>query len=81
MLGPSYFAIVLPDTDVTVAQSISTRVTEGLSDAAGAGSRFSYTLRLVNYPAHASSAHELEHAVCSLVPASSPHQVAAEALA
>lgn len=81
MLGPSFFAVVLPDTDITIAQSFSSRVSEGLSDAAGAASRFSYAVRIVNYPAHASSAHELEHAVCSLIPTQNPQHVLAQALA
>jgi len=37
-----------------------------LADAAGASHRFQFELKVVNYPAHASSAHELQQAVSAL---------------
>ncbi len=69
MLAQTCFCTVLPGADMTQAQAFSVRAHEGLADAAGAGSRFSFKLEIVNYPEHASTATELEEAVVSLMPA------------
>ncbi len=63
LLRPSCFAIVLPGTPTAAARSISARAAEGLSDVAGAQERFTFTINVINYPEHASSAHELESLV------------------
>jgi len=80
MLGPACFCAVLPGADIAIAEAFSTRVTEGLSDAAGAGNRFSYKVRIINYPAHASSAHELEQAVCGSMPVDNSMSEMAQAI-
>ncbi len=69
MLSPAFFAAVLPGADMAVGQNFSSRLAQGLTDAAGASNRFKFQLKIINYPEHASSAHELEHAVCSMIPA------------
>jgi GGDEF domain-containing protein len=67
-LSPACFGVILPNTEIAVAQRLADRIGEGLADAAGAGDRFSHTIGLVNYPAHASSAQELQQAVRDLMP-------------
>jgi GGDEF domain-containing protein len=80
-LAGACFGAVLPSVEATVARSIASRVAEGLIDIAGVAARFSYKVDIVNYPQHASSAHELQEAVCALIPPdSSKHELAAEAL-
>lgn len=68
ILGPACFGVVLPNVDQTAATRISHRIAEGLADAAGANNRFSPKIDIVNYPVHASSAHEMQEAVRELVP-------------
>jgi GGDEF domain-containing protein len=68
ILAPGCFCAVLPDADMAFARNMHDRVGDGLADAAGASNRFSYTIDIVNYPADASSAHELERAVSALMP-------------
>ena len=72
MLAPACFGAVLPGVDLSNAERVVARLNEGLGDAAGASHRFEFELKVVNYPAHASSAHELEQAVASLADASVP---------
>ena len=66
ILAPACFGVVLPGVDLEAAERVCARVREGLSDAAGASHRFQFELRVVNYPAHATSAHELLQAVSAL---------------
>ena len=60
LLHASCFGIVLPGLATAAARSISARAAEGLRDVAGAHERFSFSINIINYPEHASSAHELE---------------------
>lgn len=60
LLRPASFGIVLPGVAFAAARSVSARAAEGLSDVAGAQQRFSFSIDVINYPEHASSAHELE---------------------
>jgi hypothetical protein len=53
-------------------------VAEGLSDAAGASNRFSYKINIVNWPANAASAHELQEAVLTLLPSDNSMRSMAE---
>ena len=69
ILRPHCFGTILPTVSRTVAERISKRVAEGLSDAAGATNRFSYKVSIVDWPANAPSAHELQEAVLTLLPA------------
>jgi len=65
---PGVFGILLPCLDTTNASHLTDRLAEGLHDAAGVTTRFTYDIRLFNYPEHAATASELEHAVRSLLP-------------
>jgi GGDEF domain-containing protein len=62
------FGIVLPGVGTENAYRISSRLTEGLHDASGASTRFSFDVHIINYPEHASSAREMEEAARSLFP-------------
>src|SRR5579864_1658838 len=66
ILAPACFGVVLPGVDVETAERVCARVREGLADAAGASHRFQYDLKVVNYPAHATSAHELLQTVTGI---------------
>jgi len=68
ILGPACIGAVLPGADMQVAQGLSSRIDDGLALAVKTGNSFSYAIKIVNYPADASSAHELQQAVCSLIP-------------
>ena len=57
------FGILLPGTSTAEAQQISIRLGEGITDASGATTRFTFGLRVVNYPKQAESARELEETV------------------
>jgi GGDEF domain-containing protein len=66
ILAPACFGAVLPGVDLANAEGVCARLTEGLDDAAGASHRFHFELKVVNYPAHATSATELQQAVSAL---------------
>ena len=68
ILARGHFGVILPGVDATIAKRVSARLVEGLSDAAGASSRFSFTVHEITYPEQASSAHDLELAVTGLLP-------------
>lgn len=70
VLRPHCFGTILPSVTRPIAERISERVAEGLSDAAGATNRFTYKINIVNWPANASSAHELQEVVLTLLPPS-----------
>ena len=78
VLQPHCFGTILPAVSQAVAERISTRVAEGLADAAGATNRFSYKISIVNWPANAASAHDLQEAVLTLLPADNSMQSMAE---
>jgi GGDEF domain-containing protein len=78
VLHPHCFGIILPAVSQSVAEIISHRVAEGLSDAAGATNRFSYKINIVNPPANAASAHDLQEAVFTLLPSDNSMQSMAE---
>jgi hypothetical protein len=66
------------DPSRPVAERIAKRVADGLSDAAGATNRFTYKISVVNWPANAASAHELQEAVLTLLPADNSMRSMAE---
>ncbi|HEV2521901.1 MAG TPA: GGDEF domain-containing protein [Candidatus Acidoferrales bacterium] len=68
VLTAKYFGVILPGVGVPVAKKIRARVLEGLTDAAGAGNRFTFRTNTISYPEEASSAHDLELAVTGLLP-------------
>jgi GGDEF domain-containing protein len=78
VLRPHCFGTILPTVTRPVAERISNRVAEGLSDAAGATNRFSYKISVVNWPANAKSAHELQEAVLTLLPSDNSMRSMAE---
>lgn len=63
------FGIMLPGLKPEDTKSMAARLEEGLRDAAGAANRFSAVLKVFSYPQNASTAHELEMAVRSVLPA------------
>ena len=63
------FGVMLPGVNVQTARVVASRLAEGLSDAAGAVTRFTHDVKIFNYPQHAATASELESAVRSLLPA------------
>jgi GGDEF domain-containing protein len=63
ILGPAYFGVLLPGVDSDAAQDAVKRITEGLTDGAGVGNRYLFEVNVVNYPADASSDHELQEIV------------------
>jgi len=78
VLRPHCFGTILPTVSRAVAERISSRVAEGLSDAAGATNRFSYEIHIVNSPLNAATAHELQEAVLTLLPADNSMRSMAE---
>lgn len=62
------FGIILPGLKPEETKNVTTRLEEGLRDAAGAANRFSSVLKVFSYPHTASTAHELEMAVRSVLP-------------
>lgn len=72
LLRPGYFGVILPGVEKLAAERVSARVAEGLFDAAGAIDRFSFKIDAINYPEQIASAHDLELAVCDLLPEGNP---------
>ena len=68
VFAAGYFGAILPGVDVSIAKQICARVSEGLTDAAGAANRFTFKINAFSYPEQASSAHDLELAVSGLLP-------------
>jgi GGDEF domain-containing protein len=62
------FGIVLPGVRGADALRVSERLHEGLADAAGASSRFTAEIRMINYPEHTSTARELEQMAARCFP-------------
>ena len=77
-LRPHCFGTILPAVSRSVAERISNRVAEGLSDAAGATNRLTYKINIVNWPANAASAHDLQEAVFTLLPSDNSMRSMAE---
>jgi len=67
LFRPGVFGIVLPGTSGGDAYRVSERLAEGLRDASGASDRFSFDLRVVNYPEHTASAREMEQVARSFL--------------
>lgn len=81
LFAPGVFGIVLPAVNARGAYSVRDRLTDGLQDASGASERFSFTVRVVNYPEHVGTAREMEQSVRSLLPQSETPESALEAMA
>jgi len=69
LFRPGVFGIVLPGTRGGYAYRVAERLGAGVRDAAGASGRFSFDVRVVNYPEHAASAREMEQVARSFLPA------------
>jgi GGDEF domain-containing protein len=59
------FSLVLPGLDTDSAYRLADRLADGLGDASGACSRFTFEVRVFNHPENAATARELEDAVRS----------------
>ncbi len=85
LLEPGFFGIVLPAVNPGDASALRDRLMEGLHDAAGASSRFSFGINVFSFPEHVGSAREMEESVRRLLPHSagknSTSGLATEALA
>ncbi len=68
MFRPGVFGIVLPGVSIAGASCVSTRLEEGLMDASGADNRFTFQIRLVNFPEHAATAREMEQMAVASFP-------------
>jgi GGDEF domain-containing protein len=68
ILRPGYFGVILPGVGQAGIQRVCARLSEGLSDAAGASGRFSFKIDSISYPEQTSSAHDLELAVSGWLP-------------
>lgn len=68
LLQQNCFGIILPDAVLSDAKQISSRLAEGLMDAAGVYKRFTFESAIVNYPNHAHCAQELENEVRKQLP-------------
>jgi GGDEF domain-containing protein len=71
-LRASLFGILLPDLSTKDANHILDRAEERLQAAAGASERFSFEMRVVNYPEHAASARDMEKMATSLLGVKQP---------
>jgi GGDEF domain-containing protein len=60
--------ILLPDVSAADAYRVSDRIADRLRAAAGASERFSFDVRVVNYPEHVATAREMEKAISSFLP-------------
>ncbi len=67
-LRTAHFGVILPGVGQAGVQQIRTRLTEGLSDAAGVTPRFSFKIEAISYPEQTTSAHDLELVVTGWLP-------------
>jgi len=68
LLEPGFFGIVLRAVNARDVYGWRERLMEGLHDAAGASNRFTFGVSVINFPAHVSSAWEMEESVRRLLP-------------
>ncbi len=68
IMRPAFFGVILPGLGHAGVEQVSTRIREGLSDAAGASDRFSFKIDAISYPEQTSSALDLELAVSGWLP-------------
>ncbi|MGO9642403.1 MAG: hypothetical protein ACLP1Y_14000 [Candidatus Acidiferrales bacterium] len=62
------FGILLPGINIQDARLVAARLSDGLNDAAGAVNRFTFDIKVFNYPQNAATAYEMEAAVTSHLP-------------
>jgi GGDEF domain-containing protein len=68
LFAPGIFGIVLPAVAAIDAYSMRDRLIEGLHDAAEASYRFAFSVSVVNFPEHVTTAREMEESVRRLLP-------------
>ncbi len=68
LFAPGVFGIILPGVNANNAYRVVDRLADGLHDASGASGRFSFNIRVLNYPEHAATAREIEEAVRLALP-------------
>ena len=54
------FGILLPGAGADAARSVAVRVADGLNEAMGISKRYSFDIRITNFPDHAKTAPEME---------------------
>ncbi|HTS68228.1 MAG TPA: hypothetical protein VMO17_04530 [Terriglobia bacterium] len=54
------FGILLPDTAANLARRVAVRVADGLNEAMGVSHRYSFDIRITNFPEHVKTAQEME---------------------
>jgi len=54
------FGILLPGTGAELARRVAVRVADGLNEAMGTSHRYSFDIRITNFPEHAKTAPEME---------------------
>ena len=54
------FGILLPGTGSELARRVAVRVADGLNEAMGISHRYSFDIRITNFPDHAKTADEME---------------------
>jgi GGDEF domain-containing protein len=69
-LGDGIFGIVMPNTDLATANSLSLQI-EGTLKAIGGSNRFTAEITTRNYPEQVESSHELEQVVSEMLPTKS----------
>ncbi len=74
LLASGVFGILLPGVRGEDANRVVKRLSEGLSEASGAGKRFASDLRLVNFPEHAATAREMEQVANTYMAEAQPEQ-------
>jgi GGDEF domain-containing protein len=80
ILAEGCFGVVLPGADAAFARGVHDRVADGLADAAGVSNRFTYKIKIVNFPDDAKSATELAQAVSALMSSGNSMRDMAQAL-
>ena len=70
LFAPGVFGILLPSVSASGANVVRDRIMEGLHDAAGTSSRFSFAVSVVNFPEHVATAREIEEFLQNLLPRS-----------
>jgi GGDEF domain-containing protein len=78
LFTPGVFGILLPGVAGGTAYKVADRLSDSLHDASGANDRFTFDVRVVNYPEHTESAAEMEQAARSFLTENGPEKRTAE---
>ena len=78
MLRPAHFGAILPGVNQKAVEQVTSRLAEGLSDAAGASDRFSFKIDSVSYPEQTRTAADLELVVAGWLPEDDSKQAEAK---